>query len=222
MVALLALLPVGAGAQTGHHPGGAEGAGARVGAGEARPPAGRLSAANFAVTGGIQTGAHPPDDAAALRRRSSSRRCATPSSPTATSPELADGLGTTLGAAYQARAHYLDRERFTSISEAVAGRDRLRQRHHRIGFQRRQILLRQRHHGRQGRPSRTRPRRSSRGSAAPRPFGVAYGRTGRQPGRRSRSATPARSRPSPPSPRSRVPTTSTCRPTTSCTTAGRS
>ena len=34
--------------------------------------------------------------------------------------ELADGLGTTLGAAYQARAHYLDRQRFTSVSDAVA------------------------------------------------------------------------------------------------------
>ncbi len=34
--------------------------------------------------------------------------------------QLADGFGSTLGAAYQARAHYLDRERFTSISNAVA------------------------------------------------------------------------------------------------------
>ena len=34
--------------------------------------------------------------------------------------ELADGLGTTLGAAYLARAHYIDRERFTNISQAVA------------------------------------------------------------------------------------------------------
>ena len=34
--------------------------------------------------------------------------------------ELTDGLGTTLGAAYEARAHYLDRERFTSISKAVS------------------------------------------------------------------------------------------------------
>jgi PAP2 superfamily len=34
--------------------------------------------------------------------------------------QLADGLGSTLGAAYEARAHYLDRERFTSISNAVA------------------------------------------------------------------------------------------------------
>ena len=58
-------------------------------------------------------------------RNSSSRLCATPSSPTAISLELTDGLGTTLGAAYEARAHYLDRERFTSISKAVAERDRL-------------------------------------------------------------------------------------------------
>src|SRR5262249_53894487 len=34
--------------------------------------------------------------------------------------QLADGLGTTLGAAYQARAHYLDRERFTNVSDSVA------------------------------------------------------------------------------------------------------
>jgi hypothetical protein len=34
--------------------------------------------------------------------------------------QLADGLGMTLGAAYQARAHYLDRDRFTSISDSVA------------------------------------------------------------------------------------------------------
>src|SRR5262245_52251245 len=32
----------------------------------------------------------------------------------------ADGLGSTLGAAYQARAHYLDRERFTNVSDSVA------------------------------------------------------------------------------------------------------
>lgn len=33
--------------------------------------------------------------------------------------QLADGLGTTLGAAYTARAHYIDRERFTGISQLV-------------------------------------------------------------------------------------------------------
>ena len=34
--------------------------------------------------------------------------------------ESADGLGTTLSAAYEARAHHLDRERFASISKAVS------------------------------------------------------------------------------------------------------
>ncbi|MCB8880386.1 phosphatase PAP2 family protein [Acidisoma cellulosilytica] len=34
--------------------------------------------------------------------------------------ELSDGLGTTLGSAYLARAHYLDRKTFTSLSPAVA------------------------------------------------------------------------------------------------------
>jgi hypothetical protein len=34
--------------------------------------------------------------------------------------ELADGLGTTLGASYLARAHYIDQAHFTSISPAVA------------------------------------------------------------------------------------------------------
>ena len=34
--------------------------------------------------------------------------------------ELADGLGTTLGAGYLARAHYIDRTHFTSLSPAVA------------------------------------------------------------------------------------------------------
>lgn len=34
--------------------------------------------------------------------------------------ELSDGLGTTLGAAYLARAHYVDRKSFTSLSPAVA------------------------------------------------------------------------------------------------------
>ena len=34
--------------------------------------------------------------------------------------DLADGLGTTLGAAYLARAHYVDRARFTNVSQSVA------------------------------------------------------------------------------------------------------
>ena len=40
--------------------------------------------------------------------------------PAATWAQLADGLGTTLGAGYVARAHMLDRTRFTSISAAVS------------------------------------------------------------------------------------------------------
>jgi hypothetical protein len=35
--------------------------------------------------------------------------------------DLADGLGTTLGSAYLARAHYKDRTHFTNLSSAVAG-----------------------------------------------------------------------------------------------------
>ena len=34
--------------------------------------------------------------------------------------ELADGLGTTLGAAYVARAHYQDRDHFTNVAQSVA------------------------------------------------------------------------------------------------------
>ena len=82
--------------------------------------AGRAAlAANFSVTGGIQTGTIrqstllPFADQQQLALRDAfitDRNLA----------ELADGLGTTLGAAYQARAHYIDRERFTTISQAVA------------------------------------------------------------------------------------------------------
>ena len=34
--------------------------------------------------------------------------------------QLADGMGTTLGAAYLARAHYIDRQHFTNLSQAIA------------------------------------------------------------------------------------------------------
>ena len=75
-------------------------------------------AANYTVTGGIQTGV-VRQPTLCLSRNSSSRLCATPSSRTATLLNCGR-LGTTLGAAYEARAHYLDRESFTSISKAVA------------------------------------------------------------------------------------------------------
>jgi PAP2 superfamily len=76
-------------------------------------------ASNFTVTGGIQTGVirqptllpFPEQQQQALRDAFITD---------GNLAQLTDGLGTTLGAAYQARAHYLDRARFTSISNAVA------------------------------------------------------------------------------------------------------
>jgi len=82
--------------------------------------AGRAAlAANFSVTGGVQTGAirqptlmpFPLQQEQALRDAFIAAHNLT---------DLADGLGTTLGAAYQARAHYLDRQRFTNMSKPVA------------------------------------------------------------------------------------------------------
>ena len=75
--------------------------------------------ANYTVTGGIQTGLitqptllpFAEQQQQALRDAFITRGNLT---------ELADGLGTTLGAAYVARAHYIDRERFTNLSQAVA------------------------------------------------------------------------------------------------------
>ncbi len=75
--------------------------------------------ANYAVTGGIQTGAirqptlfpFPDQQQQALRDAFITD---------GNFSQLADGLGTTLGGAYQAKAHYVDRTRFTNISKAVA------------------------------------------------------------------------------------------------------
>jgi PAP2 superfamily len=76
-------------------------------------------AANFTVTGGIQTGAiqQPTLLPFAAQQQQALRDAFITGGNLA---ELADGLGTTLGAAYQARAHYIDREHFTSLSQAVA------------------------------------------------------------------------------------------------------
>ena len=82
--------------------------------------AGRAAlAANYAVTGGIQSGAirQPTLLPFADQQQQALRDAFITDGNLA---ELADGLGTTLGAAYQARAHNTDRERFTSISPAVA------------------------------------------------------------------------------------------------------
>ena len=76
-------------------------------------------AANYSVTGGIQTGAirqptllpFPEQQHQALRDAFIAFN---------NLADLSDGLGTTLGAAYLARAHYNDRKRFTSVSKSVA------------------------------------------------------------------------------------------------------
>ena len=75
--------------------------------------------ANYVVTGGIQTGAiaqptllpFPEQQQQALRDVFITG---------GNLAQLADGLGTTLGAAYLARAHYIDRQNFTSLSQVVA------------------------------------------------------------------------------------------------------
>ncbi len=75
--------------------------------------------ANYTVTGGIQTGSIPQPTLLphAEQQQQALRDVFITYGNLA---ELADGLGTTLGAAYQARAHYMDREHFTSLSQAVA------------------------------------------------------------------------------------------------------
>ena len=83
-------------------------------------PAGRAAlASNFTVTGGIQTGVirQPTLMPFAEQQQQALRDAFITDGNLA---QLTDGLGATLGAAYQARARYLDRERFTSISESVA------------------------------------------------------------------------------------------------------
>ena len=76
-------------------------------------------ASNYTVTGGIQTGVirQPTLLPFAEQQQQALRDAFITDGNLA---ELADGLGMTLGAAYQARAHYLDREHFTSISKTVA------------------------------------------------------------------------------------------------------
>ena len=76
-------------------------------------------ASNFTVTGAIQTGAirQPTLLPFAEQQQQALRDAFITDGNLA---QLADGLGTTLGAAYQARAHYIDRETLTNISDAVA------------------------------------------------------------------------------------------------------
>jgi hypothetical protein len=76
-------------------------------------------ASNYAVTGGIQTGdiRQPTLLPFAEQQQQSLKDAFITDGNLA---ELADGLGATLGGAYVARAHYQDREHFTSVSQAVA------------------------------------------------------------------------------------------------------
>jgi hypothetical protein len=75
--------------------------------------------ANYATTGGIQTGVitQPTLRPFPEQQQQALQDVFITSGNLA---ELADGLGTTLGAAYLARAHYIDREHFTNLSQAIA------------------------------------------------------------------------------------------------------
>ena len=75
--------------------------------------------ANFTVTGGIQMGSirQPLLLPFAEQQQQALRDASITGGNLA---QLADGLGTTVGAAYVARAHAIDRDHFTSLSPAVA------------------------------------------------------------------------------------------------------
>jgi membrane-associated phospholipid phosphatase len=77
-------------------------------------------AANYAVTGGIQTGEIRQSTLLpfAEQQQQALRDAFITDKNLA---DLADGLGTTLGSAYLARAHYIDRTNFTRLSEEVTG-----------------------------------------------------------------------------------------------------
>jgi hypothetical protein len=83
-------------------------------------PAGNAAlSANFVITGGIQTGAiRQPTLLPLPEQREQALQDAFITN--GNLADLADGLGTTLGAAYVARAHYIDRTKFTSLSQDVA------------------------------------------------------------------------------------------------------
>jgi PAP2 superfamily len=76
-------------------------------------------AANYTVTGGIQTGVirQPTLLPFAVQQQQALKDAFITDGNLA---ELADGLGTTLGSAYLARAHYKDRGHFTNVAQSVA------------------------------------------------------------------------------------------------------
>jgi hypothetical protein len=100
-------------------------------------PEGRAAlAANYTVTGGIQTGEIRQFTLLpfAEQQQQALRDAFITDGNLA---DLADGLGTTLGSAYLARAHYIDRTHFTNLSQEIA--DVIA--YHSREFKLRQILL---------------------------------------------------------------------------------
>jgi len=81
--------------------------------------AGRAAlSSNLSVTSGIQTGAIPqPTLLPDMEQRGQSLRDADITS--ANASQMADALGTALGAAYVARAHAIDRDRYTVAAESI-------------------------------------------------------------------------------------------------------
>jgi hypothetical protein len=74
--------------------------------------------ANFTLTGGIQTGeVRQPTLLPHVEQQQQALRDAFITD--GNLAQLADGLGTALGSAYLARAHYLDWKQFTTVSQAV-------------------------------------------------------------------------------------------------------
>jgi membrane-associated phospholipid phosphatase len=86
----------------------------------ANTPEGKAAlAANYTVTGGIQKGSiHQPTLLPFEEQEQQALRDAFITG--GNLAQLADGLGTTLGSAYVAHAHYIDRRHFTSLSQKVA------------------------------------------------------------------------------------------------------
>ena len=185
-------------------------------------PAGRAAlASNFTVTGGIQTGVirQPTLLPFAEQQQQALRDVFITDGNLA---QLADGLGATLGAAYQARARYLDRERFTGISESVA----------------KVIAYANSTSGSDSNAAKYFFANATKdgktpvsdeataifkdGGGAPDPFGRAYGRPAGTPGADLYAGIPVPFRPNPRSCRSWGRTTSTFRPATTSITAARS
>ncbi len=83
-------------------------------------PQGRAAlAANYTVTGGLQSGAIRQSTLLPFAVQQQQALQDTTSTG-GNLEQLADGLGSTLGSAYVARAHYIDAIQFTSVSPAVA------------------------------------------------------------------------------------------------------